>query len=66
MPEFLWRAAHADGQAAEGRTEAAAEADVLRQLRERGLTPIRVQPAGQAEGAALAGRSMPRCACSST
>lgn len=55
MPEFLWRAAHADGQAAEGRTEAAAEADVLRQLRERGLTPIRVQPAGQAEGAALAG-----------
>ena len=24
MPEFLWRAAHADGQAAEGRTEAAA------------------------------------------
>ena len=55
MPEFLWRAAHADGQAAEGRTEAAVEADVLRQLRERGLTPIRVQPAGQAEGAALAG-----------
>lgn len=55
MPEFLWRAAHADGQAAEGRTEAAAEADVLRQLRERGLTPIRVQPAGQAEDAALAG-----------
>ena len=55
MPEFLWRASHADGQAAEGRTEAAAEADVLRQLRERGLTPIRVQPAGQAEGAALAG-----------
>lgn len=55
MPEFLWRAAHADGQAAEGRTEAAAEADVLRQLRERGLTPIRVQPTGQAEGAALAG-----------
>ncbi len=55
MPEFLWRAAHADGQAAEGRTEAAAEADVLRQLRERGLTPIRVQPAGQAEVAALAG-----------
>ena len=63
MPEFLWRAAHADGQAAEGRTEAAAEADVLRQLRERGLTPIRVQPAGQAEGAALAGpRPRPRAA----
>ena len=64
MPEFLWRAAHADGQAAEGRTEAAAEADVLRQLRERGLTPIRVQPAGQAEGAALAG-PRPRAAPSS-
>ena len=40
MPEFLWRAAHADGQAAEGRTEAAAEADVLRQLRELGSAHV--------------------------
>ena len=30
MPEFLWRAAHADGQAAEGRTEAAAAAAKLK------------------------------------
>lgn len=42
MPEFVWRAAQANGQLVEGRTEAAASAAVLRQLRERGLTPIRV------------------------
>lgn len=42
MPEFIWRAAQANGQLVEGRTEAAASAAVLRQLRERGLTPIRV------------------------
>ena len=41
MPEFVWRAAHADGQSAEGRTEAASQDEVLRQLRERGLTPDR-------------------------
>ncbi|RRD57213.1 type II secretion system F family protein [Comamonadaceae bacterium OH2545_COT-014] len=45
MPEFAWRAAAADGQLVEGRTEAAEAALVLRQLRERGLTPIRVDDA---------------------
>ena len=45
MPEFVWRAAQANGQLIEGRTEAAASAVVLRQLRERGLTPIRVDDA---------------------
>lgn len=42
MPEFAWRAAQSDGHLVEGRTEAAAAEAVLRQLRERGLTPIRV------------------------
>ncbi|MET4579506.1 type II secretion system F family protein [Ottowia thiooxydans] len=45
MPEFVWRAAQANGQLVEGRTEAAASAAVLRQLRERGLTPIHVEDA---------------------
>lgn len=46
MAEFAWRAAQADGRLAEGRSEAASADAVLRQLRERGLTPIHVQPAG--------------------
>lgn len=45
MPEFAWRAAQADGQLVEGRLEAVASDAVLRHLRERGLTPIKVQDA---------------------
>ena len=53
MPEFAWRAAQADGQLVEGRTEATAPDAVLRHLRERGLTPIKVEDAamGAASGA---------------
>jgi len=51
MPEFAWRAAQADGQLLEGRLDAAAPDAVLRHLRERGLTPLKV------EDAALAGLS---------
>ena len=47
MAEFVWRAAQPDGQLIEGRTEAAASDAVLRQLRERGLTPLRVQDAAE-------------------
>ena len=54
MPEFAWRAAQPDGQLIEGRTEAAASDAVLRQLRERGLTPLRVQDAAEAPAAASA------------
>ena len=49
MPEFAWRAAQADGQLLEGRFEAAAADAVLRQLRERGLTPIKVEDAAAAD-----------------
>ena len=57
MPEFVWRAAQANGQLVEGRTEAAASAAVLRQLRERGLTPIRVDDvAAMPAEAAVPGR----------
>ena len=53
MPEFSWRAAQADGQLVEGRLEAAAADAVLRHLRERGLTPIKVEDAlAQAAGPA--------------
>ena len=51
---FVWRAAQPDGQLIEGRTEAAASDAVLRQLRERGLTPLRVQDAAEAPAAASA------------
>ena len=49
MPEFAWRAAQADGQLLEGRFEAAAADAVLRHLRERGLTPIKVEDAAAAD-----------------
>lgn len=42
MPEFAWKAAKADGQMSEGRMEAAGQAQVLRQLRVQGLTPVSV------------------------
>ena len=60
MPEFVWRAAHADGRLAEGRLQANDSAGVLRQLRERGLTPIRVDDAtaaNEAESQRLAGKT---------
>ena len=49
MPEFAWRAAQADGQLLAGRYEAAAADAVLRHLRERGLTPIKVEDAAAAD-----------------
>jgi len=54
MPEFTWRAARSDGQMIEGSTEAASGDAVLRQLRDRGLTPIRVEDAGSSGGASAA------------
>ena len=58
MPEFAWRAAQPDGQLVEGRTEAGAADAVLRQLRERGLTPLRVQDAAEAPVAAASARGL--------
>ena len=65
MPEFAWRAAAADGKLVQGRSEAPDAAQVLRQLRERGLTPIRVDDAasaGAAPGAPWQLRGSPRAA----
>ncbi|MFN3438464.1 MAG: type II secretion system F family protein [Acidovorax sp.] len=46
MPDYVWRAASANGKVAEGRTTAGSEAAVLKQLHEQGLTPL-----GISEGA---------------
>ena len=50
MPEFAWRAASSDGQLVQGRLDALSADAVLGQLRQRGLTPIRVEQ-GDAPGA---------------
>ena len=56
MPEFAWRAAQADGQLIEGRSQASAADAVLRQLRERGLTPLKVESAAAAAAITVGGR----------
>ncbi len=57
MPEFAWRAAQADGQLIEGHSQAPAADAVLRQLRERGLTPLKVENAASAAALAVGGRA---------
>lgn len=52
MPEFAWRAASSSGQIQEGHLTAAAPAAVMKQLRERGLTPLNVCEVAQGQGAA--------------
>lgn len=46
MPEYDWRALDAQGQAQQGRQDAASAELLQRQLRARGLVPLQVQPAG--------------------
>ncbi len=54
MPEFVWQAARADAQRVEGRSQASDAAQVLRQLRAQGLTPLKVGEAdADSTGAAL-------------
>ncbi|MDP3520551.1 MAG: type II secretion system F family protein [Hydrogenophaga sp.] len=53
MAEFVWRAAQASGQVVDGRLEAPSLAQALRQLRERGLTPLSVDDAAGVPGGAL-------------
>ncbi|ROR50511.1 MULTISPECIES: type II secretion system F family protein [Diaphorobacter] len=45
MPDFVWRAATAAGKVEEGRLSAPNGAVALRQLREQGLTPLRMEEA---------------------
>ncbi|MGD9943028.1 MAG: type II secretion system F family protein [Burkholderiaceae bacterium] len=55
MPEFAYRAARADGRMQDGRVEAASRDAALRQLRGKGLTPIRIDAADGVAAAAAAG-----------
>lgn len=64
MPEFAWKAARGDGQMSEGRTEAAAQSDVVRQLRAQGLVPVSVAPATPGVPGALAAGGPPVAAAS--
>ena len=53
MPEYDWRAVEAaGGRMASGRLEAASPDQALRQLQQRGLVPVAVQPAGAGAAAA--------------
>ena len=53
MPEYDWRAVEAaGGRMASGRLEAASPEQALRQLQQRGLVPVAVQPAGAGAAAA--------------
>lgn len=58
MPEYFWRAATAAGNVEEGRVSAPSSAAALKQLREQGLTPLRIEDAGAAPtGSVLPSRS---------
>ncbi|GAA4418951.1 type II secretion system F family protein [Acidovorax lacteus] len=63
MPDFVWKAARADGSVVDGATEAPAQAQILRQLKAQGLTPIWVREregaAPVAAAAALPATAMP-------
>ncbi|WP_353234896.1 type II secretion system F family protein [Diaphorobacter ruginosibacter] len=54
MPDFEWSAAAANGKVTKGSTNAASSAQVLKRLREQGLTPLDVREASTA-GAASSG-----------
>lgn len=45
MPEFAWRAANSAGKVEEGRLTASTPAQVLKQLRDQGMTPLQIRDA---------------------
>ena len=54
MADFFWRAAQASGAIVEGQLKADSSAQVLRQLRDRGLTPLLIEDALQHAATLLA------------
>ena len=48
MPEFIWQAADAGGKTQDGRLNVATVQQAMKQLRERGLTPLRIEDAASA------------------
>lgn len=53
MAEFVWRAADASGQVSQGRIEASSLNLAVKALRERGLTPLKIEGAASAGATAL-------------
>ncbi|MFI8618150.1 type II secretion system F family protein [Acidovorax sp. NPDC077693] len=54
MPDFVWRAASAQGQIQEGELSAGSAVAVMKALRDKGLTPLTVQEAAASGGAGAA------------
>jgi general secretion pathway protein F len=54
MPDFVWRAADASGKVIEGQLNAGSSALAMKQLRDRGLTPLRLDDAASTAGQAAA------------
>lgn len=54
MAEYVWRAADASGQVSHGRIDASSLNAAMKALRERGLTPLKIDDAASAGAAALA------------
>lgn len=59
MPDFVWKAARADGSVVDGASEAPAQAQLLRQLKAQGLTPILVRERDASAGAPASAAAMP-------
>lgn len=53
MPDYVWRAATAAGKVEEGRLSAPSSAAALKQLRDQGLTPLRIDDAVTAAAAGV-------------
>ena len=53
MPDYVWRAATAAGKVEEGRLSAPSSAAALKQLRDQGLTPLRIDDAATAAAAGV-------------
>ena len=60
MPDFIWKAARADSQIAEGRLQAGSQGHALQLLRAQGLTPLLISEAGSSASASFSPASMPQ------
>lgn len=59
MPDFFWRAAQGSGAIVEGQLKADSSAQAMKQLRDRGLTPLHVEDALNRVTAASAAAGLP-------
>lgn len=59
MPDFLWKAAQADSRIVEGQQQASSVAQVMRELRAQGLTPLHISEAGAGTAAVRPASGVP-------